>query len=219
MLEGEQELRGQEWLLGAKETEPDRGDIYVISENAPKPVIAADAGGLKSAPIVDPAGNVLIYLVPAQNPLRRPTSPGDAGSAGGSGRAGGSDAASTAGGPGGGRGGAGAAPPTFAIVDIATRKVTTVVGSAPSLSGDGRTLTYIARTGPEYSVMVGPTSGMQAPVKRTSQRLDAPALSADGSRLAYQMMPRDDWEIFVADRDGGNERQVTHEIQHDLLPR
>ena len=56
-------------------------------------------------------------------------------------------------------------------------------------------------------------------MKRTPHRLDAPALSPDGDRIAYQMMPRDDWEIFVPDRAGGNERQLTHEIQHDLLPR
>ena len=213
----------QLYFLGAKEAEPDRTDVYVISENAPKPVIAADAGGLKSAPIVDPAGKVLLYLIPTQNPLRRPAPPG-------TGRAGrGQDRRERGqeGGKGGRAGGAGrdagpganAPPPAFAIVDIATRKVSEVTGSAPSLSGDGRTLTYIARSGPEYSVMVGPTTGTQTPVKRTTQRLDAPALSADGSRLAYQMMPRDDWEIFVADRDGANERQVTHEIQHDLLPR
>jgi hypothetical protein len=67
--------------------------------------------------------------------------------------------------------------------------------------------------------VVVPTLGIQAPVKRTTFRLDAPALSADGSRVAYQMMPRDDWEIFVAERDGANERQVTRDIQHDLLPR
>jgi len=67
--------------------------------------------------------------------------------------------------------------------------------------------------------MVGPTTGTQAAVKRTTNRLEAPALSADGSRVAYQMMPRDDWEIFIADRDGANERQITREIQHDLLPR
>jgi hypothetical protein len=67
--------------------------------------------------------------------------------------------------------------------------------------------------------MVGPTTGIQTPVRKTTQRLDAPALSPNGSRVAYQAMPRDDWEIMVADRDGANERQVTHEIQHDLLPR
>jgi len=207
----------QLYFLGARESEPDRTDIYTISENAPKPVLVADVGGLKSAPIVDPAGKVLLYLVPSQNPLRRPE-PQGAGRAGGAGQ-GQAGAAGQPGQGGGGRGGQGNASTAFAIVDIATRKVTRIAGSAPSLSADGQALTYIARSGPEFSVMVGPTTGTQTAVKRTTQRLDAPALSADGGRIAYQMMPRDDWEIFVADRDGGNERQVTHEIQHDLLPR
>jgi hypothetical protein len=216
----------QLYFLGARESEPDRTDIYEISENAPKPVLAVDAGGLKSAPTIDPAGQVLIYIVPAVNPLRRPARPVDAA---GAGRAGGpagqsspgsaSDARAGQEGTAGGRGAGNAPPPTFAIVDIATRTLATIVGAGPSLSADGKTLAYVARTGPEYSLMVGPTSGTQMAVKRTSQRIDAPALSADGSRVAYQMMPRDDWEIFVADRDGANERQITHEIQHDLLPR
>jgi hypothetical protein len=72
--------------------------------------------------------------------------------------------------------------------------------------------------------MVGPTTGTPAPVKKTPLRLDAPALSPDGRRVAWQMMLRDDWEIFVADVDvaGGataNEQRVTREIQHDILPR
>jgi Tol biopolymer transport system component len=210
----------QLYFVGAKESESDRADIYVISENAPKPVLAADAGGLKSAPIVDPAGKVLLYVIPAQAPFRRPADPGAgrAGAAGEAGRAAGAGDDAVAGQARGGRGGA-PSPPAFAIVDIATRKVSVVAGSAPTLSADGSTLAYVARSGPEYSVMVGPTTGAQAAVKRTTLRLDAPALSADGRRLAYQMMPRDDWEIFVADRDGSNERQVTQEIQHDLLPR
>ena len=207
----------QLFFLGTNETEPERDDVYAISENAPKPVIAADAGGLKGAPAVDPSGRVLLYVIPALNPLRRPAAPAAAGTGG----AGGVDGAGRAGGPGaaGGRGGPVNTPPSFALVDIATRKVTVVSGSAPSWSADGRTLIYISRAGPEYSVMVGPTAGPYAAVKKAVLRLDAPALSADGSRIAYQMMPRDDWEIAVADRDGANERQVTHEIQHDLLPR
>ena len=216
------------YFLGAREADPDRTDIYTISENAPKPVLAVDAGGLKSAPIVDPAGQVLLYVIPAQNPLRRPvtasetTGIGRAGRSGdpvGGGREG--RAGESGGGadqPAGGRGQLNASI-RFAIVDIATHRVSTIAGSAPSLSADGRTLTYVSREGAEYSVMVGPTTGKPVPVKRTTQRIDAPALSADGSRVAWQMMPRDDWEIFVADRDGGHERQITHEIQHDLLPR
>ncbi len=67
--------------------------------------------------------------------------------------------------------------------------------------------------------MVGPTLGAQMAVRQTPQRLDAPALSPDGSRIAYQKMIRDDWEIFVATGDGQNEQRVTREIQHDILPR
>src|SRR6185295_1537472 len=40
------------YFLGGKETEPDRTDVYVISEGAPRPAIAADAEGLKGPPIV-----------------------------------------------------------------------------------------------------------------------------------------------------------------------
>jgi hypothetical protein len=48
--------------------------------------------------------------------------------------------------------------------------------------------------------------------------VDAPALSADGAQLAFQMMPREDWEIFVIGRDGKEERRLTRDIQHDLQP-
>ena len=211
------------YFLGARESDATRNDIYAISENAPKPVLVADAEGFKSAPIVDSSGSVLIYVMLPQSPLRRPAPPaqapgaaraaGDAGAPGDEGRGGGA-----------GRGGQTAAagvprPPMFAIVDLATRKVSVVNGSAPALSADGRTLAYVARAGGEFSLMVGPTTGAQTAIKRTPMRLDAPALSADGARVAFQMMPRDDWEIFVANRDGGAQRQVTREIQHDLLPR
>jgi aminopeptidase YwaD len=33
------------------------------------------------------------------------------------------------------------------------------------------------------------------------------------------MMPREDWELYVVATDGNGERRLTHEIQHDLLPR
>jgi hypothetical protein len=50
-------------------------------------------------------------------------------------------------------------------------------------------------------------------------RVDAPAVSPDGRSVAYQMMPREDWELYVVGTDGQGERRLTHEIQHDLLPR
>src|SRR5262249_23682791 len=76
----------------------------------------------------------------------------------------------------------------------------------------------VARDEGGYDLMIGPTVGAQTIVKRTTLRLDAPALSADGGRVAYQQMLEDDWEIFVANRDGSGEQRVTHEIQHDVMP-
>src|SRR5262249_28331633 len=205
----------------------DRTDVYTISELAPKPVLVVDAAGLKSAPIVDPAGNAVIYVVPAVNPLRRPpeSRAGQSGRAGGPGESG---SPGDSGGPGrsfgGGRGGTEQAAdvrqqPTFGIIDLRARSVRTIVGSAPALSGDGRTLAYVARNGGDFALMLGPTLGEQSTMKTTARRLDAPALSADGSRAAYRQWGEDDWEIFVADRSGTKEVRVPGEIQHALLPR
>ncbi len=203
------------YFLGGKESEPERSDIYVISELSPKPALVVETGGLKSAPVVDPAGKVLLYTVPERNPLRRPEA--GAGRAGGAGQEGAraSPANETArrGPPGESR------QPSFAIVDLASRRASTIVGSAPTLSGDGKTLAYVSRNGSDYALMLGPATGTQTTLKTTPQRLDAPALSADGSRVAFQQMVRDDWEIFVTNRDGFGEQRVTREIQHDLLPR
>ena len=201
------------YFLGARDGDDTRTDIYSIAEYAPAPALAVDAAGLKSPPIVDASGATLIYVVPTVSPLRRPPQQAAVDAAG---RAGGAGQA--------GRGGAGAANAisTFAIVDLASKQVSIVTGTAPALSADGKTLAYVARDGGEYSLMVGPTTGIQTAVKRTTQRIDAPALSADGRRVAWQMMPRDDWEIFAADLDATGlhgELRVTREIQHDILPR
>src|SRR5262249_17188460 len=116
------------YFLGGSEDEPDRTDIYEISELAPKPVIVANAAGLKRAPIVDPAGHALIYTIPLVSPFRRPQGAGGAGRAGRAGGAGGAGGA-----------GSGLPPPSFAIVDLASHRVSTVFGAAPALSADGRT--------------------------------------------------------------------------------
>ena len=94
-----------------------------------------------------------------------------------------------------------------------------VNGAAPALSGDGRTLAYVARGDGGYHLMAGPTTGMQTTVKTTVDRIDAPSLSADGARIAFQQIVHDDWEIFIVRSDGTSEQRITREIQHDLLPR
>jgi len=126
----------------------------------------------------------------------------------------------TAGGAGrGGRGGAGAAP-IFGVLSLADGTTTMINGSSPAFARDGASLAYVAREGNEMRLMKAPTSDPShaAVVRKGPERIDAPSLSPDGSRLAFQMMPNDDWEIYVINSDGSGEARVTREIQHDLLP-
>jgi len=122
---------------------------------------------------------------------------------------------------GGGRaGGPGGTPATFGVLSLADGRTTLVTGSAPAFSRDGASFTYVTRDGAENRLMVAPANNpSSAVVVRTGpERIDAPALSPDGSRIAFQMMPNDDWEIFVVNRDGTGLMRVTREIQHDVAP-
>ena len=127
------------------------------------------------------------------------------------------------GGRGGGRGGpgpGGAVPAAFGVILLPEGKVVTSPGTAPAFSRDGSSMTFLSHEGAETRVMIGPASSPDAAsvVRVGSERVDAPALSADGSHVAFQMMVREDWEVFVVGRDGKTERRLTREIQHDLQP-
>ncbi len=123
-------------------------------------------------------------------------------------------------GRGGRAGGAGAPAASFGILSLADGHSTMINGSAPAFSRDGATLAYVAREGAEVRLMRAPTADPShaTVVRKGPERIDAPAVSPDGSRLAFQMMPADDWEIYVINSDGTGETRVTREIQHDLLP-
>ncbi len=120
----------------------------------------------------------------------------------------------------GGRGGGAAATASFGVLSLPDGRATMVNGSAPAFSRDGATIAFIAREGNEMRLMRAPTSDPSnaSIVRKGPERIDAPALSPDGSRLAFQMMPGEDWEIYVINGDGSGEARVTREIQHDLLP-
>ena len=123
-------------------------------------------------------------------------------------------------GSGRGGGGRGGGSSTFGVLSLTDGRTTIVAGSAPAFSRDGATLTYIGRDGADYRLMVAPVNNPAEPavVRSGPERIDAPALSPDGRRVAFQMMTDHDWEIFVVDRDGTTETRVTREIQHDVLP-
>jgi Tol biopolymer transport system component len=175
-------------LLAAAPVDGD-GQIYLIPEGgAPTPLTSGE--GDKTIGAVSRDGSALTYTV------RR----------GGAGR--------------GGRGGGGAGGQTFVLLTVADGRSTSIAGSASAFSADGAALAWIARSGPSYELLVATVAD---PAKTTvlrsgPERIDAPAFSPSGLRVAYQVMPKEDWEIHVIGRDGEDDERITREIQHDLLP-
>ena len=200
------------YFLASGESDDTRSDVYGMPASCGPAQAVTREGGFKGAFQVDPRGRYLVYAVATTNPFRRPAAPGQGvGAPGGRGRGRGQ---------GGGVGGGSVGGSTsFGVVDVKSGATTMTSGSAAVISADGSTLAYSTRQGDEASLMVGPIGGAGKEAKKTRDRVGTLAVSPDGSRLAYQMMTKDDWEIFVINRDGSAETRVTREIQHDTLPR
>jgi Tol biopolymer transport system component len=96
----------------------------------------------------------------------------------------------------------------------------TYEGSSYSVSADGRWVVFLGRADNQNVInLVSVESGTPSVVKRSALALANPVLSAEGRRVAFQMMPREDWELYVIDAIGQNETRITREIQHDHTPR
>ena len=172
------------------------GQIFAASEgSAPVPLTTGD--GDRTIGEVNAAGTALTYTVRAS----------------GGGRGGGRGGARGQGGQAGGQ--------VFHVLTIADGKSSAITGSAPAFSADGASLAYVARGENENRLMVTPVGDptKAAAVRSGPERIDAPAFSPDGQRLAFQIMSKEDWEIHIVGRDGTGETRLTREIQHDLLPR
>jgi hypothetical protein len=109
---------------------------------------------------------------------------------------------------------------TFGLISTVDGHATTIAGASPAFSADGTSFGYVAREGNEIRLMAAATAAPDAgtAVRRGPEQIDAPAFSPEGGRLAFQMMSKDDWEIYTINRDGTGQTRVTREIQHDVLP-
>jgi hypothetical protein len=195
------------YVTGAREDDASRSDIYKVAVDCDHPVAITKEPGYKVGVVVDPRGAILLHGTVGTNPFAKPDAASGAAVPAGGGRGGGRGA--------GGLGQSG----SFSVFDLKTGTTTVVTGTSPALSADGSTLAYVSRSGDETSVMVGAPGGPATAIRKARERLGAIAVSPDGSRVAFQAMPKDDWEIFVVNRDGSNEIRVTREIQHDVSPR
>jgi hypothetical protein len=123
--------------------------------------------------------------------------------------------------PGGrGRAGGPGAAATFGLLSLTDGRTTTMNGSAPAFSRDGSSVAFVSRDGADTRLMTARIADPAHPmaIRTGAERIDAPTWSPDGNKLAFQIMPKDDWEIFVIGADGSGQARVTREIQHDVLP-
>jgi hypothetical protein len=114
----------------------------------------------------------------------------------------------------------GAPSQIFGLISTADGHATTIAGTSPAFSNDGASFSYVAREGNEIRLMAAATTAPDTgiAVRKGPELMDAPAFSPEGRRIAFQMMSKDDWEIYAINRDGTGQTRVTREIQHDVLP-
>ncbi len=185
-------------FAGAPPGDESATQIYSARTGA-EPSALTQGSGFKLPHTIDAGGHTLIYQVPRLGPFRPPSPAAPRGSGSGS-----------------------AAPASFGIL-TGDGESTIVSGSAPTLSRNGQFVAWISRTAGENEeqwLMVAPAGNSSAAtaLHKGRERLDAPAFSPDASRIAFQMMPREDWDLYIIERDGSRETRVTREIQHDVVP-
>jgi hypothetical protein len=91
-------------------------------------------------------------------------------------------------------------------------------GDSPVVSADGSTLAFVGREGGEWLLLRGAIGAEPRVLVRSTRPIAAPALNANGSLVAYQSMPRENWELYVVNAEGEAPRRLTYEIQHDIYP-
>jgi hypothetical protein len=192
-------------VVGSDLGDLSRTDIYRLADSGTPERLTTEPG-LKTLLAVDPKGTALFYSN-AGTAFRRPAV-GDFASADGQGSGRG----------GGGQGRGGGAQGSFSVLNLATKSTRVISGTMLSVSADGSTVAWISRTADAYTLNVSPALSDTVTVVRTGrERLNAPALSPDGRKVAYEMMQFTDWEIYVS--EGTTHLRVTRDIQHDILPR
>ncbi len=182
------------YLEAAAPSQTDGTDIYEIAPTGGAVRAITEGPGNKSAPRLAPGGRHVSFTV--------------SGALGGGSSAGpGAPSADTG--------------PRIGLIDTATGRTTFVSGSSPSFSADGSTLAWVTTVDGRATLMTASLAAGSAfsptPIP-TMYPPTAPVLSPDGRSVAFQGMPRDDWEIFTIGIDGQGESRVTRDIQHDLLP-
>jgi Tol biopolymer transport system component len=106
---------------------------------------------------------------------------------------------------------------TFETLDLETgeRQAYEGVGPVASISGDA--VAFFKPGSSQHTLFLMRIGESPREIFSGPYRIQNLALSPDGGQVAFQAMPRENWELMIASAD--TSWQLTREIQHDLFPR
>jgi hypothetical protein len=216
---------GTLFVVGAPEDGLDASDIYAfdVRSNAAGsqgPVAITAGGGFRTDPIPVAGGEYLVCSVARRSPLPQPPGEGPSGMS-----------------RFGGQSGTAALQGKVELLHLGRNEVREFSGGNPAVAASGRALAFAAPADDGVKIEFLDLAESAEPVTllETTDRYAALAISPGGGQVAVQLMPKDDWELFLlatplapppAGAEGAGEDQarpapvrLTREIQHDLQPR
>ncbi|WP_069130668.1 M20/M25/M40 family metallo-hydrolase [Rhodohalobacter halophilus] len=100
-------------------------------------------------------------------------------------------------------------------------KLNTWVGQAPTLSASGNRLAFMVNDDGDtaiHSVDLNSRSLEAIEMVSSSEPIQNPALSPDGSKLAYMLREGISWNLHMVHTADGTHEQLSFDIQHELFP-
>ncbi len=226
------------YMVGAPEDGLDQSDIYAFDLGAAGasnqgPVVLTAGGGFRTDPIPVAGGEYLVYSVVQRSPLPQPPGEGPSGPP----RFGGQSSAAALRGK-------------IELLHLGRNEVRSFSGGHATVTASGNAMAFAAPAEEGMKVeFLDLTNGSEPEtLLETPDRYAGLAISPAGGRVAVQLMPKDDWELFLlatplaqlaadhaddaAGEVGAREEEgegaeastpepvrLTREIQHDLQPR
>jgi len=184
-------------FIGSSLSAPSDVQVYVTGVAALTATALTNLPGFKEAIDADPAGRVVLVRVGTAPSFVSPDAP--------------RESLAPANGT--------LQPGSTIVLHRGTGNVDVLDSVDVTLSADGSTLAWIEHAGDVYRLRRSPIgAGETTTVREDGVPMQGPALSPNGSLLAYARREGVDWDIFVWSAATGHQR-VTDDLQHDLLPR
>jgi hypothetical protein len=94
-------------------------------------------------------------------------------------------------------------------------------GRSPVLSQSGNRVAFINQSGNQtqiHSAEIGMNAGSAELMASSSAPIQHPALSPDGSKLAYMLREGISWDLHMVHTADGTGERLSFDIQHELFP-